>query len=109
MDALDRLRRNLREQQECMVADDLEKLSGLVHEQALLWAECEAYLAAASPDDHLREKLTELRALVETNQLLAHQSLVYARKILNVLVEEDGYTDSGQKKVRPGKSVDLRA
>ena len=109
MDALDRLRRNLREQQECMVADDLEKLSGLVREQALLWADCEAYLAAASPDDHLAGKLTELWALVETNQLLAQQSLTYARKILSVLVEEDGYTDSGQKKIRPGKSVDLRA
>lgn len=108
-DALDRLRDNLRAQQECMLTDDLERLAGLVREQELLWAECEAYLAAAQRDDGTMQKLTELRSLVETNQLLAQQSLVYARKVLNVLVEEEGYTGLGQKKVRPGKSVDMRA
>ncbi|MBT9176078.1 MAG: hypothetical protein DDT20_00380 [Firmicutes bacterium] len=109
MDSLGRLSENLRAQQECMLVDDLEKLSELVREQEVLWTECEAYLAATRREGDVADKLAELRSLVETNQLLAQQSLVYARKVLSVLVEEDGYTDSGQKKVRPGKNVDIRA
>ncbi len=109
MDVLDRILSNLKEQQQCMLADDLQRLSELVSEQELLWVECETQLAVCVRDAGARDKLTELRALVETNQLLARQSLVFARRVLSALIGDDAYSDSAEKLVRPGKNLDLRA
>jgi ABC-type transporter Mla subunit MlaD len=108
-DSLTALHKNLLEQQQCMLVDDLAGLSELVREQESLWKECEAYLASGVRDADTALQLSQLKDLVETNQLLAQQSLVFARKVLNLLVEDDGYSDRGKKQVRPGKSLDLRA
>lgn len=106
---LDKLCRNLLAQQQCMLVDDLAGLAELVCEQEQLWTECEAYLGSGTCDEDTPAKLAELKALVETNQLLAQQSLAFARKVLDVLADDDGYSATGQKRVRPGKSINIHA
>jgi hypothetical protein len=107
--ALDKLHQNLLAQQQCMVRDDLGLLAELVQEQERLWAECEASLKSAVVDGGLAERLNDLKILVEANQLLAQQSLVFARKVLSVLSDDDEYSDTGKRHLRPGKSLDIRA
>lgn len=108
-DSLAALHKNLLAQQQCMLVDDLAGLSELVREQEVLWNECEVWLTTGARDEDTALQLSQLKDLVETNQLLAQQSLVFARKVLSLLSDDDGYSERGKKQVRPGKSLDLRA
>jgi len=109
MDAIDRLLSNLREQQQCMLADDMDRLAALVYAQEHLWGQLETELADGIASSNTQEKLVQLKFLVETNQLLAHQSLVFAGKVLRALADDAEYSDSGQPRIRPGKAIDFRA
>jgi len=109
MDSADKLRHNLREQQQSMLVDDLESLSALVPAQEQLWAQVVADLAAGSLQAEAREKIAQLKFLVETNQLLAQQSLVFARRVLRALTDDAPYADSDQWRVQPGAAINIRA
>jgi hypothetical protein len=109
MDSVDRLLENLGEQQQAMLTDDLERLSALVCAQEQLRAEVEADLAAVPPQAGVREKIAQLKLLVETNQLLAQQSLVFAQRVLRALTDDTSYTGAGQWRMQPGAAINIRA
>ncbi|MBS3946810.1 MAG: hypothetical protein KGZ57_00700 [Dethiobacter sp.] len=108
-DSADRLLHNLREQQQSMLVDDLERLSALVPTQEQLWAQVEADLAAEPLQAEVRAKIVQIQLLVETNQLLAQQSLVFAKRVLRALTDDAPYAYSGQWRMPPGAAINIRA
>jgi len=94
-----------------MQGDDLVAMSALVAEQQSLWSallESTAGLTTLSPEE--AQLLGELKDLVASNQLLAQQSLHFARRVLGALTGETPY--GAQPLAAPtwsGKALDRRA
>lgn len=108
--SLDKLLVNLQSQQGAMVADDMETILLLVEEQEQLLTDVQKAIAVVSSlDGETRDKLAKVRELVETNQLLAQQSLAFSRKMLKALCEDVDYSETGAPRLRPGQALDIRA
>jgi len=109
--ALPLLRHNLEQQRQAMLGDDLELMSALVVEQNKLWSallESTAGLASLSPEE--KRLLGEIKDLVAGNQLLAQQSLHFARRVLGALAGDSTY--GAQVQAAPnwsGQALDRRA
>lgn len=94
-----------------MQGDDLVAMSALVAEQQSLWSallESTAGLTTLSPEE--AQLFGEIKELVAGNQLLAQQSLQFARRVLGALTGETPY--GVQPLVAPtwsGKALDKRA
>ncbi|MBS3872608.1 MAG: hypothetical protein KGZ92_04900 [Firmicutes bacterium] len=110
-EGLSLLHANLEKQRQAMQGDDLVAMSALVAEQQSLWSallESTAGLTTLSPEE--AQLLGELKDLVASNQLLAQQSLHFARRVLGALTGETPY--GAQPLAAPtwsGKALDRRA
>ncbi|MBS4054461.1 MAG: hypothetical protein KGZ64_06780 [Thermaerobacter sp.] len=110
-EALPLLRHNLEQQRQAMLADDLEAMAALVAEQNKLWSallEGTSGLMALSPEE--RKLLGEIQDLVAGNQLLAQQSLHFARRVLGALTGGSNYGLPTQGLPNwSGQAIDRRA
>ena len=94
-----------------MQTDDLAAMAALVDEQNKIWSavlEGTAGLTSLSPEES--RLLSEIKELVAGNQLLAQQSLHFARRVLGALTGETPY--GVQPLAAPtwsGKALDRRA
>jgi len=110
-EALPLLRHNLAQQRQAMLTDDLEAMAALVAEQNTLWSALlagTADLASLSPDE--KRLLGEIKDLVAGNQLLAQQSLQFARRVLGALTGGSNYGLPTQASPNwSGQALDRRA
>ncbi|MBS3939176.1 MAG: hypothetical protein KGZ50_11550 [Peptococcaceae bacterium] len=91
---------NLDLQRQAMIRDDLEAIARLVEEQNTILKTVEHESPSGVPlTGSEDEKLRAIMDLVEGNQLLAQQSLLFARRVLTVLGDAKIY----------GQSLDRRA
>jgi len=110
-ESLPLLRENLKQQRQAMQVDDLAAMTALVAEQNTMWSallEGSAGLTSLSPAE--RELLSEIKDLVAGNQLLAQQSLHFARRVISALTGESLY--GAQPLAAPGwsgQALDKRA
>lgn len=109
---LDRMLANLATEQQAMVADDIERVLKCTEEQEMLTAEMNRFLASKPvTTDKQKVQLQQVAALVQSNQLLAQQSLAFSRRMLRVLVGEEAYGEDGNITAPRAKNlrVDIRA
>ena len=108
---IEKLMQNLSLQQAAMLKDDVEEILRLNTEQEFLSVQLNEWLAAGPElSDEDKQALAEVAELVATNQLLAQQSLNFARRMLKVLGQVQGYGEDGKPVGQQGKTrVDIRA
>ena len=95
-----------------MVEDDVLQVLKSVEEQEMLTTELNSFLVSKPIlSDHQREQLQQIAALVQSNQLLAQQSLVFSRRMLRLIGGEEAYGGDGTLTAPRAKNmrVDIRA
>ena len=111
-DIISKMLANLSAQRQAMVQDDIERVLTHIEEQEILSLELNTFLASAPVlTDNQRAKLQEVAALVQSNQLLAQQSLAFSRRMLRLLAGEEAYGQDGNLTSPRTKNlrVDIRA
>ncbi|MDP3487832.1 MAG: hypothetical protein Q8S19_07865 [Bacillota bacterium] len=109
---LDKMLANLTTERQAMVEDDVVQVLKSIGEQEMLTAELHRFLASKPILSKFeREKLQQVAALVQSNQLLAQQSLAFSRRMLRVLGGEEVYGEDGNLTAPRAKNlrVDIRA
>ena len=109
---LDKMLANLTAEREAMVQDDVEQVLKSIDEQEVLAAELNRFLISKPVlSDSQKDKLEHVAALVQSNQLLAQQSLAFSRRMLRLLGGEEAYSEDGNLTAPRATNlrVDIRA
>ena len=111
-DILSRMLANLTVERQAMVEDNVLQVLKSVEEQEMLATELNSFLVAKPTLlDYQRVQLQQIAALVESNQLLAQQSLAFSRRMLRLIGGEEAYGEDGTLTAPRAKNlrVDIRA
>ena len=109
---LDKMLANLTAERQAMVEDDVLQVLKSIEEQEMLTAELHRFLATKPVlSQSQNEQVQEIAALVQSNKLLAQQSLAFSRRMLRVLGGEEAYGEDGNITAPRAKNlrVDIRA
>jgi len=98
---------NLKAQTTAMVNDDLEAVLKLIEEQEALSVKLQEFLSTSPKLSEAELALIQqMHATVQSNQLLAQQSLTFSRRMLRLLSGEEGYSGDGH--VNTPRTVNLK-